>query len=81
MASNKEYVCGSCSEWFKGYDCDVCKKSIRSHCEECHKELVHDIITPQFMRPQFGGGSASRKPVDPEGDWGNENAIRILEDG
>ena len=72
-------LCRHCDEEYTVYECPPCKKEIRGACKACHNEVVHDIIKPQFMTPQFGGGPPA-KAEDDAGPW-QSNAIRDMEDG
>jgi len=72
------FVCQSCGDHFKVVHCKRCNRLIIDRCGCCHREKVHGIIVPQYMRPQFGGGSAG--PRDDDANGGLSNARRALEE-
>jgi hypothetical protein len=70
-------VCVSCEDTFVAFKCKRCfEKVIMDRCKECHAEIAHGIITPQFIRPQFGGGITV--PEDDGGPW-QQNAYKDWE--
>jgi len=70
--------CRHCGTKIPPWECERCHKEIADQCRLCHDELVHDIIVPQFMRPQFGGGRYG--PTDDTSPaW--DNGVNTLEGG
>lgn len=72
------YICLSCEDPFLAYTCKLCSQKIIDCCSACHKELAHGIITPQFIRPQFGGRTDNWE-TDESYDGYGANAKRALE--
>ena len=70
--------CKHCDGLYSVFTCETCKKTIRGVCKECHDEVIHGVITPQFMNPQFGGIDA--RMDDDGGPW-QQNAVRDMEGG
>lgn len=73
------FHCRACGELTEIWKCDLCDKWIREECRECHLELKHNKIIPQFMTPQFGGHRGIYTDMD--GNTANDSAVRALEDG
>lgn len=70
--------CFSCGDPL-ATECKICGPSARLiYCKECHLEIVHGKITPQFMRSQFGGGRDPWWDDEAYDGWG-QNARRALE--
>ena len=73
--------CKHCDTEIKSWDCERCHKRVTDQCKLCHGELVHDIIVPQFMRPQFGGKSDPAWADDEDAGGYGAIARRAMEDG
>lgn len=78
MSRYTSFECVSCKELFSQFRCDGCNGLITSRCEECHKEKMHgEIPKPKESR---AGVPQRNLYKDADGDEGNDNAIRALED-